>query len=346
MNAPGPAKQHQQSGYVLPLTLAVLVMMTLIAAQVGRVSGIALETVISARQKIQNEYAMESAKAEILHILALAPRTQRGIGSGPQAIVPDGRTYEVNPSIRVRFQDLRGLMPLNTSLESPAPRERLESLLRTYGISKDKINAMVDALYDYRDKDDLQRINGAEKKLYTEAGILAPRNSDLLDTTEINRILGWAEESHRWALDDIQQHLSVELAQAFNPNTATARVIAAMTGMGLSDAQALVKQRRTVPDTDLAPLLYSNLGDPFGNSGFVLRSTGPNIKITLWHHKQPWAWEFVVYHTPDELAGPWRITNFRQVPLQPELIPGLPPRMLPALKELRDLAMPRIEYRF
>ena len=338
--------RHQQGGYVLPLTLAVLLMLTLIASQVGRISGVAVEKVIAARLKVQHEYAMESAKAEILHLLALAPRTARGIGDGPLAIVPDGRTYEVNPSVRVRFQDLRGLIPLNASIENPVPRTRLMNLLKSYGVQEDKANAMLDALFDYRDKDDLQRINGAEKKQYAEAGKLMPRNNDLLDPAEIYRVLGWAEESNRWKDDDILQHLSIERTQGFNPNTATARVIAAITGIQLSDAQTLVRQRRTVPDTDLAPLLFSGLGDPFGAAGFVLRTTGPSVKVTLWHHKQPWAWEFIIHHTPDEPAGPWRVSNFMQLALQPELTPLQQPQTLPTLKDLRPLTSPRIEYRF
>ena len=97
----------QQTGYVLPLTLAVLVMLSLIAAQVGSISRSAIDRVMAARERVQAEYLLESAKAEILHMLSLLPRSARGMGDGPSPIIPDGRTYAFNENVRVRFQDLR-----------------------------------------------------------------------------------------------------------------------------------------------------------------------------------------------------------------------------------------------
>lgn len=336
----------QQTGYVLPLTLAVLVMLSLIAAQVGSISRSAIDRVMAARERVQAEYLLESAKAEILHMLSLLPRSARGMGDGPSPIIPDGRTYAFNENVRVRFQDLRGLLPLNASVESPAPAERLSALLKTYGLPVEKTSVLIDSLLDYRDKDDLHRVNGAEKPQYLAAGKMPPRNADLQDVTEIYRIMGWAEETNRWAQDEITQYLGTQRNQAFNPNMAPARVISAVTGMGLQDALAIVKQRQLAPGVDISPLLFASLGDPFGSAGFVLRTIGPSIRVTLWHRHLGWGWQFVVHHTPDEAAGPWRISSIAQVPVDAPSSDALAVQALPPLKDLRPLVAPRIEYRF
>jgi hypothetical protein len=326
---------RKQSGFVLPLTLAGLVLLILIASYVGSISQTAVTKVIATRDQVESAYLLESAKARIIQILALTPRTVFGLGA-PEAkvIVPDGRTYAIGTHLRVQFQDLRGLLPINASLESPAPTQRLSNLLSSYGLPADQVAGLIDKLYDYRDSDDLVRINGAEKPEYLAQGKPEPRNWNLQDVSEIYRVAGWLDARKKWQDDDIMQYLSIDNSVAFNPNVAPARVITAVTGLPLDDAKKLVVQKRQSPDGNIAALLFPNLGDPFSGSGFVLRNMGPAVRVTLWDMRYSWASQFEMKITPDQPIRPWLISNARQV-LAPLLgVDEMAPEMLPTLEQL------------
>lgn len=338
--------QRQQEGYVLPLTLAVLVMLTLIAAQVGSTSRSAIDQVMQSRQRVQAQYALTSAKAQVLHLLAVIPRTRKGLGDDQHYIVPDDRPYILNEQVKVRFQDLRGLLPLNPLLESQAADERLRQLLRTYGLQATAVDTLMDALKDYRDTDRLRRNNGAEAPDYEAAGQLRPRDADLQDPQELLRVLGWSQVLQLWQQDGLLNYTHSHRVQAFNPNTAPPRVLAAVSGVSLEQAQELVRQRQASPDVDIAPLLFPQLGDPFGASGFVVRGTGASVRVTLEHRQLPWALQMVVHHTPEQMQYPWRISHHKTLVHYRPQDPDPSPVPLPSLAQLRPLTGPRLEYRF
>jgi Type II secretion system (T2SS), protein K len=330
--------RNQQTGYILPLTLAALLMLILIASYVGSISQAAITKVIATRERAEVEYELESAKAQIIHILALAPRTIYGLGTeDTKSIIPDGRTYAVNEHIRVQLQDLRGLLPLNAGLNLPAPAQRLANLLQTYSVPGEAVNQLVDALYDYRDQDTLHRINGAESSQYLAEGKIPPRNLNLQDVVEIYRVMGWLEAEKYWRQDEISQYLSIQSNVAFNPNVAPPRVLAAISGLPLQEAQDIVAQKRKSPSGDISRLLFPNLGDPFSGSGFVLRNTGPSIRVSLWDKRQSWTWQFEMQTTPDQVIAPWIVSNARQIPVSTLSIEKEAPQLLPTLNELRPL---------
>jgi general secretion pathway protein K len=333
---------YRSRGYVLPLTLAVLVMLTIIGTVVGNIANASIEQAMSAKRRADAEYALASAQSQLLNMLAILPRTTRGIGGGAAPIRPDGRPYALNASIIVRMQDLRGLVPLNPSLDSEAGNQRIGALIKSYGVSDQQTGRLVDTLQDYRDADELQRLNGAE-------GPNVPfsiRNQDLQDPAEIYRINAWRQAAAAWEQDPIERYVDTHRQQAFNPNFAPARVIAAIARVRLEDAQTMVKERLLNPDLDLSPVLFNSIGDPFGSAGFVLRQVGPGLRVTLQHRENPWAYEFVVQHTPEEVQTPWRISRFRRVSVPPLGEKEPIPPTLPSLSELKPMIAPRVELRF
>ena len=64
------------------------------------------------------------------------------------------------------IQDEDGKIDLNA-----APDELLRGLFVSAGLDEDAGAALVDAIVDFRDEDDLTRLNGAEDRDYADAGL-------------------------------------------------------------------------------------------------------------------------------------------------------------------------------
>ncbi|MBX3586294.1 MAG: general secretion pathway protein GspK [Ramlibacter sp.] len=323
----------RQRGYVLALNIAVLAMLLVAAAFVGQSVSEAVALARQQRENQKDEVRLESVRSRALFLLTTASRSQKGLGDGTQTVVLDGRAYAAGDDILVSFQDVQGLVPLNgPSLTSPSTG-RIERLLGTYGVDEAKATSLAEALLDYRDEDNLRRLNGAEDVEYSLAGVPAAlRNRDLLDPFEVRRVLGWRDTSALWGEDPITSHLSVSRHMAFNPNVAGWRALVAAAGIDERTARELVEKRRSGEIADIAGLAFSGgVGDPFGSNAFVTLFPSASTIVTLRPHRAQWGYQFLVHHTPIEGTSPWRVETARRVHL------GLPAKPYAQYPELPDL---------
>ncbi len=101
----------------------------------------------------------------------------------------DGTVYELDfgdARLRISAVEEAGKVSLNA-----APGELIGSLLRAAGIDDDRAAALVDAILDWRDPDDLRRVNGAEQDDYRAAGSsYLPRNNPFQSNDEVALVLG------------------------------------------------------------------------------------------------------------------------------------------------------------
>ncbi len=96
-------------------------------------------------------------------------------------------------ALDVRVEDEAGRIDLNTA------SDRLLSLLFT-GAGADPVLAgrFVDRLVDFRDQDDLVRLNGAENRAYQTANAAAPpKNASFESVEELEQVLGMPPELYR-----------------------------------------------------------------------------------------------------------------------------------------------------
>ncbi|MDP1965830.1 MAG: type II secretion system protein GspK, partial [Reyranella sp.] len=211
-------------------------------------------------------------------------------------------------------------------------------LLGAWGVSDVKAVALTDALLDYRDADDLRRLNGAEANDYrAKGGETELRNGDLLAATELQRVFGWRDTPELWGSDPITDHVSTQRGAAFNPNAATWRALVAMAGIDAVTAKALVVSRLQDQTADISSLLFgAGVGDPFGANSFVMPFPGPTLLVTLRSAKAPWGYRMVVTHTPGENTSPWRIGAVWRVAmaLPTQAMAEIP--VLPQAAALRD----------
>ncbi|WP_374086133.1 general secretion pathway protein GspK [Methylomicrobium lacus] len=104
----------------------------------------------------------------------------------------DGNIYQIqflNALVRIRLQSETGKIDLNQ-----ANQAQLQQLMAQVPMEPEKQTALVSAIMDWRDQDDLVNIDGAEKKEYKEAGKLyQPRNKPFQSLEELQMVLGMDE---------------------------------------------------------------------------------------------------------------------------------------------------------
>lgn len=333
---------RSQRGYILALNIAILALTFVGVSFISQRMSLTQKLAQIERHHMDAEYEIESAKSLVMFVLAGAPRSPRGLGLDDSAIVLDDRPYRLGENIIVSLQDVRGLVALNGVPLDGAGRERIERLLATYGIESGPAAMMTDTFLDYRDIDDLKRLNGAEKDEYRQAGqAMQIRNGDLIGVSELARIYGWASAQALWQqADPITRHVSLERYAFFNPNTADWRALVAMSGIDENAARAYVESRRTALTPDISGIVYgSGIGDPFGRNANINTFPGRTVIVTLRRHDLNWAYRIAATHTPDNDHSPWRIESVQRIALTERLIMEKLPRFR-ELAQLRDSAKP------
>lgn len=334
-------KPHRQRGYILALNIAVLALMLIGATYIGQRLSLAKTMAQTEKQRVADEIAFESARARVLFLLATAPRSPDGLGTANHHAALDGRPYRVAENVLVSLQDTRGLISVNASSLDGGSRDSIERLLGTYGVDSIEANRLTDILLDYRDTDDLRRINGAEREDYLRAEQESMiRNSDLLAPDELGRLLTWADREQLWQDDPITNHISVEKQAAFNTNTADWRTLVAMTGMPAEAAKKIVEQRQGGQNGEASDMLQqpptSTIGTLFAAGSSTGRYPGPSILVTLRTDKSTWGEQLLVTHTATFKSSPWHIEYARRVALKPLTMPPEKIPMLPEAATLRD----------
>jgi len=123
-----------------------------------------------------------------------------------------------------------------------AADERMIRDFLTDGLELDYAAAdrLTQAILDWRDEDDLPRVNGAERDEYLRRRrAVLPPNRDFGDVDELRHVLGMTPE----LFDRAAPHLSVVGSGRINVNTAPLPVLAAVPGLTRSAAAELIRLR-------------------------------------------------------------------------------------------------------
>lgn len=331
----------RQKGYILALNIAVLALMLVGAAYMEHRLSLARDLARAEKQRVDGEFAIASARAQVLYLLSAAPRSRFGLGLPPNASVAlDGTSYRIGKDVIVTLQDIKGLLSLNTLALEGNVRPAFERLLATYDLDGETVARLTDSLLDYRDGDNLRHVNGAEKEEYEHAGRAGDiRNADFLAPTEIARVLGFSETAQLWPeAGSLADHLHASRVFLFNPNAADWRVLVAVTGIPAELAKSLVASRKRGETPDISRLLLSGASsDPFAGGVMATLFPSETIIVTLRYAGNPSGLRMAVKHTPTFRQSPWIVQYAYRVPMPPltqEKIDALPE--LPPLTTLRD----------
>lgn len=109
----------------------------------------------------------------------------------------DGSLYQidyVDSKVRVQLLSETGKVDINS-----ADQTLLQGLMLHAPVEEELQTKLVNAILDWRDADDLVRLEGAEKEEYKDAGLnYSPRNKPFQSTEELQLVLGMNEQVFNW----------------------------------------------------------------------------------------------------------------------------------------------------
>ena len=296
-----------QRGFVLVLTLWILAAIAIAATYFAERVQASLRLATSRQDQAQALVELGSAQSEVMYRVGVTALSIHGLGMPPSVIRLDGRPY-LQGKVRVELQDTAGLLNLNS-----APDDLIGRVLGSLGVAEDQRAALVDALKDYIDADDLRRLQGAESAQYLQLGLnTAPRNAELTTVQELREVYGWAKQASLWGTPGILEIATVSGQPWVNLNTAPLQVLAGLAGVTPDAARAFITRRETEPIA--ANWVDRMLGTQFDTMlSPVVSFPGQAVRVTLHHSGLPWALRYNVQLTPTGSTSPWKIVDFHRL---------------------------------
>lgn len=239
-------KQAAQRGIALVLVLWVTVLLSIATgayALMARMDQLEANTLLSGTQ------ARMAAEAGI-HLMAVALRDTDDM-TRP---IADGRTYQQmldGVLLEISVTDERGKLDINA-----ADEPTLLTLFMNQGLDVEAAELLAAAVLDWRDPDEVVRVNGAELDTYIAAGLPAgPANRPFMMTDELLQVIGMTYDLYR----RIEPGISV-YSRAAVPDLAYAPVEALMAvpEVSLEQAEDFVAQRNSLEAGNLQGLALPN----------------------------------------------------------------------------------------
>jgi general secretion pathway protein K len=215
-----------QRGLALVMVLWLIVLLSILAS--GHARNVHTETQLAARQ-LQLAKGRALVEAGVQHaILELLSRDRTDAWPADGSI---GMLAFDNARIRIAIRDATGLVDLNAA--SPM---LLSALLASTSVDPGTQNAVVAAVLDWRDTDDLTHLNGAEDSAYLAAGqAWSARDGEFSSVDELNYVMGM----NRQLFDELVPFVTVYSEQSgINLEFAAPFLIGALTGENVEPASA------------------------------------------------------------------------------------------------------------
>lgn len=304
-----------EKGFALAAVLWILAGLSVVVAAVSDFTHSAAER--NALLRMRNNFLLNSlsARSEIQYFISIATPGSSEFKYEDDNLYVDGTLYKFDDNVFFNIQDHGGLVDI-----SSINRDFLKNFLNICGVELDKSNYLIDALEDYSDSDNLQRINGAENEAYVQAGLFGPRNSSLLEKDEVWSVYGWQEFEKLFKSNGCSDEMTIYgevtmLGTSLNLATSPSRVLKA-SGLSSEQVQDIDNARRD--PLKLAERIANNnqlIGSDTGSFG---RLSGKYVQRTLtinhFSNESPWKWSYILQVDSTDADRPWRILNSEILP--------------------------------
>lgn len=132
-----------------------------------------------------------------------------------------GSLYEIEQAgkkIRIQIADESGKLNINLATD-----EQLLQLMNSLTLEEGQADNLTDAIIDWRDKNDLHRLNGAEKQQYEDADLkYEPRNGPFKSVEELQLVMGMNAKIYQ----QLEDMLSIYTKnKQINPTTASREML-------------------------------------------------------------------------------------------------------------------------
>ncbi len=225
-------KRPKQRGIALVMVLWFLVLLSVIALYLADVSRSEARLTVNLRSATQASYGAESGVQWAIWNLSL-PQGQGWLADGgwqEMALAQD-------LTVMVSVEDENGKFDLNT-----LPPEQFQRLFLAAGVAEENANILIDRILDWRDKDDLKRLNGAEDADYRAAGLSYEARDDRFKRVdELKQVLGMDLDTYNKIAPALSVHAR---SQGVNPLVAPKLVLLSLPGASEPLVDQYIEQRR------------------------------------------------------------------------------------------------------
>ncbi|MEW8261884.1 MAG: PilX N-terminal domain-containing pilus assembly protein [Candidatus Thiodiazotropha taylori] len=169
-------------GVALILVLWMVALLTIIAASFSTQSKVESRLAGNSKAALQAKLLAESGFSRaVMELMVISPQQRWNF---------NGQLYPLQTAqgeLEVSIRNASGLLDLNK-----ASSDQLNRLFVLISDDPEERNALVDRLHDWRDADDLRRLNGAEDKDYRAAGYdYTTAGKDLTSLEELAYVMGF-----------------------------------------------------------------------------------------------------------------------------------------------------------
>ena len=204
---------NNSSGLALIVVLWVITLLTIMASSFSLT--IQRETAITSGLKEKAE-GLALAETGVNYAILMLLTTDKELRW--QAF---GSLYEIEQAgkkIRIQIADESGKLNINLATD-----EQLLQLMNSLALEEGQADNLTDAIIDWRDKNDLHRLNGAEKQQYEDADLkYEPRNGPFKSVEELQLVMGMNAKIYQ----QLEDMLSIYTKnKQINPTTASREML-------------------------------------------------------------------------------------------------------------------------
>lgn len=180
-------KKRAENGFALIVVILILLLVSVLVANLTMQVRSELLIATNNKERIEGRFLAEGGVQ--LAIFRKNDRVENSEGTQYEHFL-EGYPYEtmISQKGRIRYflVSESGKIDLNTY-----PPGLMQLFLEYHGLEQDQIDTVLDSLLDWRDPDDLHRVNGAEKDYYQSLpDPYIPRNGRILDPSEFFLVKG------------------------------------------------------------------------------------------------------------------------------------------------------------
>ncbi len=226
------AARKWQRGVALILVLWVSILLTVIAASFAFATRTDMQVLQNSVSTARAEAAANAGIYRILYDLYKPSNNE-------ERWQADGQTHDMTfggVKLVVSALDESGKIDINA-----AASELLKGLFVSAGVTEEDALALVDAVQDWRDNDNLRRLNGAEEAEYRAAGLkYKPANVPFQTIEELQLVLGMKPEIYRRIADIITVY---SRQPGLNVSIASRAALLAIPGASAEQVDGYIAQR-------------------------------------------------------------------------------------------------------
>jgi len=260
----------KQRGIALIQVLIITFVLSLLGLYINQTVQEQIKITTSIQNKFLMRLELEKTEADLLQAL-LSTNKYPNKSSDNQVVSKwnfYGKEFQINDNAYITLTDLSALMGLNIS-----DATLLKNVLLQIGVDEVNAREFVDSLADWKDKNDLSRLNGAESAYYKQQQkSYTARNGFLQDLSEVALIR--AGDAIPAAL--LNKYFTTEIVAGFNPLNAPQKILNAF----VNDENSIQKALQLREQGALNSYAFYKLTGIEGDE-YITFATSSKIKVQL-----------------------------------------------------------------